>query len=78
LDPPKALRIGNPTVASVGTTPAVVEVPAKVPAPGSPARSITVNGILATEVLEADLRMRNLCAEAQAAIRPSLVVIAIT
>ena len=35
--------VGQPAVASVGTTPAAVLVPASTPAPGLPARSNTLN-----------------------------------
>jgi hypothetical protein len=53
--------IGHPAVASVGTTPAEVDVPANVPAPGSPAMSKRLKGIRATDVLVAVFTNGILC-----------------
>jgi hypothetical protein len=54
--------LGHPAVASVGTTPPLaVFVPAKTPAPGLPAKSKTLNGIVATVVLDAVLTILTRC-----------------
>lgn len=53
--PLNALITGQPAVASVGTTPAAVDVPASVPAPGLPATSNRENQIPATVVRAVDL-----------------------
>ena len=53
----KSFIVGHHAVASVGTTHAVVEVPARVPAPGDHARSKTENGTAATLVRDAVLQI---------------------
>lgn len=67
--------LGAPAVVSSGTTPAAVDEPANVPAPGLPARSNTENQAAAMDVREADLNILTYCLAL--ARKPSNVVIAI-
>ena len=76
LPPPNALMVGNPLVASVGTTPVVVLPTVRDPAPGDPATSSRVDHWAATVVADVVFTMGTRCRAA--ATSPSTVVIAIS